>query len=81
MLTVVGDSDEQMAVVSVNVQRKPRQKQIKGRRKCLENRSPGKLNVLCISISFLFFFFAPRNSLFKEYLQFAKLNVSFLLSY
>lgn len=51
---VVGDSDEQMAVVSVNVQRKPRQKQIKGRRKCLENRSPGKLNVLCISISFFF---------------------------
>lgn len=54
MLMVVGDSDEQMAVVSVNVQRKPRQKQIKGRRKCLENRSPGKLNVLCISISFFF---------------------------
>lgn len=76
---VVGDSDEQMAVVSANVQRKPRQKQIKGRRKCLGNRSPGKLNVLCIS-HFLFFF-APRNSPFKEYLQFAKLNVSFLLSY
>ena len=61
MLMVVGDSDEQMAVVSVNVQRKPRQKQIKGRRKCLENRSPGKLNVLCISISFFFFVVFLKN--------------------
>lgn len=50
-----------------NVQRKPRQEQMKARRKCLENRSAGKFNAL-------FLFFALSNSLFKEYLQFVNLN-------
>ena len=50
----------------MRIQRKPKQKQIKGRRKCLENRSPGKLNVLCITHFIFFFFLLHRGIVFLK---------------